>query len=362
MNGLSRFSIAVLSLTLVVTACGPAAAPSPSPTTGGTTIPASPGAIVFPTPEKTSVKIAFSGTPSIGTLPQLMSRGLGLFEKYGVKAEFVHFSGAAQSAQALQAGQVDVGDGSAGPVISTLTTSSPSRMVFITRHNLTDNLYTQKTVTTAAQLRGKAVAISSFGSQSHAGALLALKSLGLTDKEVTLTPVGNDTARLAALKAGGVAGSMQDSAIAAELAPLGFNILVELTKVTTTLGGVPRTSLVIPQEFEQKYPNTVLALVAAYLEGMTEMRKQPDKAAQILATDAQIPLENAKVQVQTELAAPWEPRDGKCDATVMEFTKQTLLPTNPAIAAVDPVKACSNTYLEKLQTMGFQKKIGVPGY
>ncbi|HET8570010.1 MAG TPA: ABC transporter substrate-binding protein [Candidatus Limnocylindria bacterium] len=330
----------------------------PTATTGAS---AAPGEIVFPKPEKTSVKIGLSGVATIGLLPQLVAKGLNLYKKYGLDVEFLSFSGAAQATQALVAGQVDVGDNSGGPVVASLATASPQQLVFITRHNLTDNMYGRKDIRSAADLKGKNVAISSFGSQSHAGALLALKSLGLTDKDVTIQPVGNDSARLAALKAGSVAASMQDSAIAQELTPLGFNILVELTKVQG-IGGVPRTSLVVYPEFAEKYPNTVLAMVAAYLEGITEMRRQPDRAAEFLAKDAQLPLEQAKKQVEVELAAPWEPRDGRCDPVVMEFTRQVNLPSNPALANVDAAKACNNKFLDQLKAMGFQKKIGVPGY
>ena len=360
---LSTPATALFAALIVATACAPASTtPSASPAaTGSAAATASASSTALPKPEKTDIKIGLSGVATIGLLPQLVAKNLGLYQKYGLNVELVSFSGAAQATQALVAGQVDVGDNSGGPVVASLATDSPQRMVFITRHNLTDNMYSQKNITSAADLKGKSIAISSFGSQSHAGALLAIKSLGLTDKDVTLTPVGNDTARLAALKAGSVAASMQDSAIANELKPLGFNVLVELTKVTG-IGGVPRTSLVVTPDFEKKYPNTVMLLVAAYLEGETEMRRQPDKAAEFLSKDANIKIEDAKAQVTTELAAPWEPRDGRCDPTVMQFTKSVLLPSNPTIANVDPTKACTNEYLDKLKDLGFQKRIGVPGY
>lgn len=360
------FAFALAGL-MVAVACAPAAAPA-QPTTAAsqpatTQAAASPasGEIVFPKPEKTDVKIGLSGVATIGLLPQLVAKGMGLYKKYGLNVEFISFSGAAQATQALLAGQVDVGDNSGGPVIASLATSSPTQFVFITRHNLTDNMYGRKDIKTAADLKGKNVAISSFGSQSHAGALLALKSLGLTEKDVTIQQVGNDAARLAALKAGSVAASMQDQAIAQELTPLGFNVLVELTKVKG-IGGVPRTSLVVFPEFAQKNPNTTLALVAAYLEGITEMRKDQNRAAEFLAKDANIDLAKAKEQVKIEMDAPWEPRDGYCDKTVMEFTKQVNLPSNPALANVDATKACNNAFLDKLKDMGFMKKIGVPGY
>lgn len=350
-----RIVVAALATSLIVS-CAGAPAAQPAPTATG---PLAAGEL--PKPEKTSVKIGRSGNPTIGTLPQIMATGLGLFKKYGVEVEWVHFSGAAQATQALVAGQVDLGDNSGGPVVASLATSQPQQMVFVTRHNLTDYMYTRADVKTAADLKGKNVAISSFGSQSHAGALLAIKSLGLTERDVTITPIGTDATRLAALRAGSVAASMQDQAIAQELTPLGFNILVKLTDVKG-IGGVPRTSLVVFPEFAEKYPNTTLALTAAYLEGITEMRKNPERAAVFLAEQGQIPLDNAKAQVAAEMAAPWEPRDGRCEPSVFEFTKQVNIPSNPAIANVDPQKACTNKFLDQLKDMGFHKKIGVPGY
>ncbi|HET8570011.1 MAG TPA: ABC transporter substrate-binding protein [Candidatus Limnocylindria bacterium] len=363
----TRWIAIPLALTVLLSACGGGdtggapAAPTGTGAAAGIEVTAGSTKIRFPQPEKTSVKIGHSGTPTIGIIGQIMARGLDLYKKYGITVEYVYFNGAAQSAQALIAGQIDVNDGSAGPVIASQATTDPQRMAFVTRHNLTDFMYTRSEVKSAADLKGKNVAISSFGSQSHAGALLAIKSLGLTDKDVTIQPIGNDSARLAALRGGSVAASMQDQAIAQELTPLGFNILVKLTEVKG-IGGVPRTSLIVPKSFEDKYPNTVLALTAVYLEGLTIMRKDPEGVVKYLSEYGQIPLESAKKQVEVELAAPWEPRDGRCDNTVFEFTKQVNLPSNPAIASVDPTKACTNLYLDKLKDMGFQKAIGVPGY
>ncbi len=352
--------VAPLVAVLVVTACSAGTPATSSPTAVAPSAAPSSGVITLPKPEKTSVKIGASGVPTIGLLPQLVARAEGIFKKYGMEVEYVHFNGAGPALQALVAGQVDVGDfGTA--VVSSLATSSPLLTVFVVRDNLTDSLYGGKDVKTAADLKGKNIAISSFGSQSHAGALLSLRKLGLTDKEVTITPIGNDTARLAALRAGSVAASMQDGALQKDLTAQGFNVIVDLTKVEG-LGGTPRTGLVISPEFKQKYPNTVLALTAAYLEGMVQMRKSAERDAEILAEAAKLKPDEAKQQVTTELAAPWTPRDGKCDPKVMDFTKQVLLPSNPTLANVDASKACDNSFLDRLASLGLQKQLGLPGY
>lgn len=348
---------------MLISACGggtPAASVTPAVTATAAGTSAS-GDIVFPKPEKSSVKIAVSGLATIGGLPEHFMVGTGINKKYGVDVEYIEFGSAANAAQALIAGQTDLQVGSGGPVVASLATGSPQQLVFVTRHNLTDNLYTQKNITSAADLKGKSIAISSFGSQSHAGALLSLRALGLTDKDVTLTTVGNDVARIAALKAGSVAGSMQDYAIQADLTAQGFNVLVRLSDVKVP-GGVPVLSIIVPVDFGKKYPNTTLALVAAQMEAQQWFRDHPDEAADILAKAINVDVTEAKRQIGLELEEPWTPKDGHCEPAVMQFAKTVAVAANPSLASVDPLQGCTNEFVDKLKSMGFQKKIGIPGY
>ena len=206
-----------------------------------------------------------SGEWSASNIHAVIANYMNLDEKYGLEIEFVNFAGGSQVVQAALAGQVDVSDNSGGPVVASLATDTPLVMTFITRSNLTDNMYTAAKVKSGADLKGKTVAISSFGSQSHAGALLAIKSLGLTTDDVTITQVGNDSARLAALQGGSVAASMNDATQDHDLSGLGFNILVKLAE-EEGLGGVPRTSMTVTQAYAEANPNTILELTAMYYE------------------------------------------------------------------------------------------------
>ncbi len=346
-----------------VPTASPSSAPPPTPsaTADASAAPSPSGPIVLPAPEKTALKWGQSGTITSGALPLAVALGMDLPEKYGLDIEFFEFSGGSQAAQAMLAGQVDVSDNSGGPIVASLTTDTPLITLYVTRHNLTDNMYAQAAVKTADDLRGKAVAISSFGSQSHAGALLAIKSLGLTETDVTITQVGNDAARLAALQGGSVAASMNDATRELELAGLGFTIMVRLAEVEG-IGGVPLSTFSTTRAFADANPNTVMTIVAMLLEASVEMRKDHAKTAEYLAEAAQIPLDEAVGEVDVVLNGPFEPIDGRCDPEVMAFTQQVLVATNPDIADVDPNQACSNEVLDKLAEMGFQKQIGVPGY
>jgi ABC-type nitrate/sulfonate/bicarbonate transport system substrate-binding protein len=369
-----RFLAPSFVLMLVLAACGTEpASPTESEPTGptgtpseGTPEPATgvAGLIAqMPEPEITDIRLGNSGVPTANTMHTVWAQCENFDEKYGFNIEWLQFDGGAAAAQALLAEQTDVADNSGGPAIASLATDSPMLITYVTRDNLTDNMYAREGVETAEDLRGGSVAISGFGAQSHAGALLALSELGLTPDDVTITQVGNDAARQAALQAGSVDASMNDATLENELEGLGFNILVRLAEeVEAGEGGVPRTSLTFLRPFVDENPNTVLRLVAMYTEANHLWMQDVERSAECLAEAADISLEDARAEVEAVLTEPWRPLDGRCDPVVMEFARQTLTPENPQMEEVDPAEACTNEFVDRLAEMGFQAEVGIPGY
>ena len=357
---------------LVLAACTSSASPSPSvttpssapeETTGGTEPSEAPTGVTLPPPEITDLRIGNSGEPTVNNLNAVIAKHLDLGSKYGLNIEWIQFAGAGQAAQALLAEQVHFGDNSGGPAIASLASDSPMLISYVSRDNLTDNLYGAPGIETADDLRGGSVAISSFGSQSHAGALVALAQLGLTPDDVTITQVGNDSARMAALQGGSVAASMNDATQAADLEALGFTTLVKLSDtVADPDQGVTRIGVTTLREFAEENPNTVLAVVAMYLEASVIWRNDPELAAEALAAAVEAPIEEVREEVTFILGEPWRPIDGRCNPKVMEFTLLTLLPENPSLAEVNPADACTNDFIDQLEELGFLSEIGVEGY
>lgn len=318
--------------------------------------------IKFPMPEKTSVSLAASGKATIGLLPFLTADKLGIWKKFGVDVKVHEFEGDAQALQALLAGQADVGGTSGGPALSSLTTSKPLTFTFVARDNLTDVLLSRPDIPDAAALKGKSVAISSFGSQSNAGAVLSVTGIGLKRDDVTFTPVGDDTARLAALESGAVGAAIQDDIKTKQMTAKGYHALFELNTLPSDKGFI-RDGLDVPVAFMKENPNTTLALTAAMLEATTEMVKPErlDDVAQAWAADSGEPLAQAKDEIKTELADDnYRPLSGFCTPALLTFMKSLMVQTNPKLKTVDPKQACTNEYLQKLDQMGFQKAIGAP--
>ena len=80
--------------------------------------------------------------------------------------------------------------------LSSQTTDVPLTTVAITASKLTDDLVSVANVKSAADLKGKAVAVSAFGGLSHGVVLLQLKQMGLAPEDVVVTQIGGQSARI----------------------------------------------------------------------------------------------------------------------------------------------------------------------
>ena len=355
-------SVLLIALLMLASACGGAGVGAPSPSASSAPTASAAGNVVLPKPELTSIKMGLASVASAANIGVYVKQ-LGLSGKYGVNIEFVQFNGTGPALQALIAGQVDMNYNTASAIFPTIGTSSHSQVVWVPRSNVKDILFSQAAIKTAADLKGKTVAISSIGGASYASAILALKELGLTDKDVTLVAVGNDQQRLAALRGGSVAASVQDNTQEKPLNDQGFVSLVRLKDLKTPVGQ-PGSSIIVPVDFQKKNPNTVLAVVATYMDGFQQFRALGAKGAApyLIKEMTSLSLDEAERQIALELEEPWQPKDGMCRAEDITFAKQIALSANPALANIDPLLACNNEFLLKLKDLGFQKKLGVPGY
>ena len=347
------FALALVA-TVGLSACGSEAEQPSAPRTGTHDV----DGMTFPVPERESIRYGLASSGTVGYLPLIYAQDQNLFEKYGLDVDFLTFGSASQLAQAMVAGQIDAQDQTGGPVLASIPTPDPQEMVFVSRYNLTDILFAAEDTKTADDLRGKTVAVSSFGSQSYAGAIIALDALGLTTDDVTVTALGNDQARLAALRAGSVAASIQDGASLPTLASLGFHPLVKLADVEGK--GVVRSAATTTVSFAEQYPNTVLALVAAYMEARATMGKDPEHLSELFAKDSDMPLDQATEQVKAALSEDWLPIDGSCpDKELAEFQKEVFGAGNPALAEVDAMAACTDEFVDRLREIGLQSALGI---
>jgi ABC-type nitrate/sulfonate/bicarbonate transport system substrate-binding protein len=339
---------------LIAGACTGAATPQPVPSAAATaaSTPTTDGTL--PKPELSSIKIAAT-VAEISQFSTKLAERVGLYEKYGVKAEVVTLNADADVVSTFLSGQADMGVTGTAAMLNSQLTDNPGKVIAIEKVKVFDGLFCGKDITTPEQVKGKQIAVSSLGSAAHASVLLALEAMKISPKDVTVTPVGGQSARIAALKAGSISCAPVSMDQKATLSPLGLNVVVDLS--TTDLQ-YPASALSALVSWLQKNPNTALAVAAAHLEAQEYMLSKPSETANLWAEYAQIPVATATTLVQG--LPPVLNRSMRWTDSAFTFSQQVVSVVQPSITIVDPTKAYDRSYLQKLEDIGFYKKLGIP--
>ncbi len=190
---------------IALAACAPAptsapptavpAAPTPAP--APTSVP--PTAVPTAAP-KVKLQVAYS-TINPDPLPMWVAKDAGFFDKNGIDAEVLFIDGGTKTAQALVS--KDVQFASTAPSGPVSATAGGADLILIGGLVNVPNydFLVLPTIKTAADLKGKKVAVSGLSGSSYTAARIALREVFKLDpdKDVTFITIGTETEREAAL-------------------------------------------------------------------------------------------------------------------------------------------------------------------
>jgi NitT/TauT family transport system substrate-binding protein len=350
---------AVAALATVLVACTAASTPSPAPTAAPTASATGAASVApkgeLPKPELSTLRIAFSAGGEISQFAAIQASMAKIFDKYGISATTALFEGDSKAVGALQAGQVDFATFGPGTAMSSHLGDVPLMVIAQTATILTDDLVCGPNVKTAADVKGKKLAISTFGGTSFAAALLALKALNLSASDAQITQVGGQSARIAALKGGSVDCAVIDRTAQKDMIAAGLNIVAKIYEPPQPFG---RSGMGTTKAFLERNPNTVLVGLAAILEGQNLIWTDPTGTAQRFAQHSQTDV--ARVAPLVEDFQKIGNRSLMWTDEIFMIGKKITASVNPDVIDVDIQKAQDKSLLQKLVDNGFYAKIGNP--
>jgi NitT/TauT family transport system substrate-binding protein len=179
----------------------------------------------------TKVNVAYGGAGG-DPLPVLVAKEARLFEKNGLDASLIYFTGGTTSVLALISGDVQIGQVAGPSVVNSAIGGSDLIIVAGGITSLSYWIMGRSDVKSPEQLRGGSVAISRFGSATDFIARFALPKLGLTPgRDVAIVQIGDSPARLGSLLSGRVHGAVLGSLPGAIAQKKGMNILADVAKM-----------------------------------------------------------------------------------------------------------------------------------
>lgn len=155
----------------------------------------------------------------------------GSFEKHGVKVLPIFMRGGREAVQALISRDVSMlQQGSAGVILAWAQGAKDLVVIGATGNKLDYILVSSPNIKSPADLKGKRVAISQLGASTDFIARMAVRQIGLNEKDVSLIALGAQGERWAALVGGHVDASVFQPPITLRARKAGMPIWVDFAK------------------------------------------------------------------------------------------------------------------------------------
>jgi NitT/TauT family transport system substrate-binding protein len=216
-----------------------------------------------------------------------VSQDKGFFRKYGLEVQAVLIESGTTTAQALVASDISFANVAGPAVIQSNLRGADTVIIAGVINTLTFQLYTEKGITRPDQFKGKAVAVTRYGSATDFAMRYALDKYGVdANKEVTILQMGNQPAQLAALEAGKVQGAMLSAPTSVRAKKMGFPMLADLQMLGLEY---QHTSIATTRALLKSKPDLARDFMRAYIEGIqyakTHRKETIDVLVKYLRTD-----------------------------------------------------------------------------
>jgi NitT/TauT family transport system substrate-binding protein len=232
--------------------------------------------------EKKSLTLAVGGKTALYYLPLTICERLGYFKEQGLDVAINDFRGGAQSLQALVGGSVDVVTGAYEHTIRMQAKGQDIKAVIELGRFPGIVLGVRKeraaSYKSAADLKGMKIGVSAPGSSTNFFVMYLMSKAGLKPTDAAYIGVGIGPSAVAAVKKGDIDALSNLDPMMTKLEQDGdIKVVVDTRTEEGTRaifgGSNPAAVLYLKQDFIEKNPNTVQALVNAFYKTLKWLEK-----------------------------------------------------------------------------------------
>jgi NitT/TauT family transport system substrate-binding protein len=216
-------------------------------------------------------RIHYGTTSSTAHLPIWVAKDAGYFAKNGLNVEPVNIRGGALITMGIMSGQLQFSGAGAESAVAARVEGGD--VVLLACPVDSDPVYfiTRPEIKSAAELKGKATAVTRLGSTTHFYLRAAARYVGLDpEKDLTILQLGTGTETVAALENGRIAAAAITHRYALPFLQRGWPLLVDLS--TTDLV-YPSSCVASSRAFVKNEPKLVEDFLRAYVAGIQLIKK-----------------------------------------------------------------------------------------
>jgi len=221
-------------------------------------------------------RIHYGTTSSTAHLPIWVAKDAGYFTKSGLNVEPVSIRGGALITMGIMSGQLQFSGAGAESAVAARVEGGD--IVLLACPVDSDPVYfiARPEIKSAAELKGKATAVTRLGSTTHFYLRAAARYVGLDpEKDLTILQLGTGTETVAALENGRIAAAAITHRYALPFLQRGWPLLVDLS--TTDLV-YPSSCVASSRAFVKSEPKLVEDFLRAYVAGIQLIKKDASVA------------------------------------------------------------------------------------
>ena len=318
-------------------------------------------AVVIATVEPATAldKIKFPYSPiSYHSLPWLVAYEANLFEKHGLEVDPVFAGASSLIVQSMLAGEADLA-GMAGPaVISNVLKGGDVIQVAALVKSFSVPLYVQPAITQIAQLSGKGVGVTRFGSVSHFTAKAILDRSNVADAVIVQT--GGYPESMTALSTNAIAGAMIPAPQSVVLREKGFRELVSIKQIRDMNIRFIEQGVVARRAFAEKNADIVKRFIEAVYDGLKKIHEDKTFATKVLGKYTKVTRQNM-LDESYQAGIDAFAKDPRVPPEVFKDLAEQLVSLkliDATAAQKTPLTAYyDNRYVDELEKSGFFKRL-----
>ena len=272
-----------------------------------------------------------------------------LFDKQGLDLNLVYIPGGPRSIMSLIGNSLEFVNHSGMPALEAYQRGAETAMIASSMNQLEHAVIADKSITSVEQLRGKVLGMSAPGALTDVVLREALRLNGISEKEVTIIPVGDEGARLASLQTGRVQAVIISGIQRLTAARMGFRPVIDLGKLPIEVSG---SSILARRSYLAQNPEIALKFLKAWIEGVFLFKARPEFSLGVLqkyvaSRDPEVLsaiYELNKQQLSTK-PAPY--------VRVVKSMMQLLARTRPDLPNANPEGFVEARFINELEKSGF---------
>jgi NitT/TauT family transport system substrate-binding protein len=281
----------------------------------------------------------------------------GFFKKHGIEAEAIFIGGgAARSVNALLAGDIQFATAGGGGVLQSALRGADVVMVAANNNKGVHRILVRPEIDTPEAIKGKKIAITTFGSSSHQVLTMVLDVWKIRPDELQILQVGSSPTMLISMQKKLVDGAVLSDPSYFIAEDHGFRVIADLAKMNIHY---LQNMMVSTRSYLRANRDQATRVLRAFVEAIAYFKKNKKDSVQIILKKMRMNPDQAKYAERTydQYANTYFERIPYPSVSGIKTVLESLAKENPKAKCADPSSFVDASILKSLEDSGFIKSL-----